>query len=95
MHVLSITGGERSESRVIMSLSLYVVLLRCQHVISMRKTKVRTAPYLETCLTSSDASLKRGRGTMADGSLGSLGSTMSSCLCQVGLDVEYLVVVGL
>lgn|SRR6478609_3987217 len=93
MHVLSVSGSERSEPGVIVCLSFDVILRSCQCLVQLRQGIVRTAPYFETCLTSRDASLNSGRGTMAGGGLGTLGSSVESCLPSC-LEIGYLIAGG-
>lgn len=79
--MLAISGRKGPESGVVVSLSFYMILAGSQYWIleDALVREDRTAPYLETCLTSRAPSLKSGRGTMAGEGFGCLGSRVVSC----------------
>lgn len=69
MDLLAIIGSERSELGVVVGLQFYAVLAYQSASPFSRPTKEAglhklTAPYLDTCRTKREASLKSGRGTI-------------------------------
>jgi hypothetical protein len=63
MQRLAISRCDCAESRVVVGLDFDPVLTKISP-IEATWPLILTAPYLEMCLTKSEANLNRGRGTM-------------------------------